>query len=417
MSISRTMGPRRLVAVIAGTRPEAVKVAPVIRKLADSATLAPLVVSTSQHREMTRQIFDDFGISVDIDLDVMRPRQNLWDLTARVSSKMGAVFAETPVAAVLVQGDTTSAFVGALAAFYHRIPVGHVEAGLRSHDRYSPFPEEINRMLIGRLANWHFAPTSHAARQLRRENVADADIFTTGNTVVDALHWMVERVSDDALPAAARAKDCRLVLVTCHRRENLGEPMMEVAHAVRELAAKYEDLHFLFPVHPNPAVRDAVYPLLNDHPRVTLCEPLGYNEFLAALKKAWLVLSDSGGVQEESTALGRPVLVLRKETERPEGVKAGTLKLVGTDRKRIVREVTRLCSSRAAYEKMTKGSKVFGDGQAAERIVSVLEEKIQPSAPRSVARRKSVKASSTSSWSKEKTGASPIAPEKGGVRV
>lgn len=411
------MGPRRLVAVIAGTRPEAVKVAPVIRKLADSATLAPLVVSTSQHREMTRQIFDDFDISVNIDLDVMRPRQNLWDLTARVSSKMGALFAETPVAAVVVQGDTTSAFVGALAAFYHRIPVGHVEAGLRSHDRYSPFPEEINRMLIGRLANWHFAPTSHAARQLRRENVADADIFTTGNTVVDALHWMVERVPDDALPAAARAKDCRLVLVTCHRRENLGEPMMEVARAVLELAAKYEDLHFLFPVHPNPAVRDAVYPLLDNHPRVTLCEPLGYNEFLAALKKAWLVLSDSGGVQEESTALGRPVLVLRKETERPEGVKAGTLKLVGTDRKRIVREVTRLCSLRTAYDKMTKGSKVFGDGQAAERIVSILEEKIQPSAPRSMTRRKSVKASSTSSWSNEKTGALPIAPAKGGVRV
>jgi UDP-N-acetylglucosamine 2-epimerase (non-hydrolysing) len=208
-----------------------------------------------------------------------------------------------------------------------------------------------------------------------------------------------------------------LVLVTCHRRENLGEPMMEVARAVLELAAKYEDLHFLFPVHPNPAVRDAVYPLLDNHPRVTLCEPLGYNEFLAALKKAWLVLSDSGGVQEESTALGRPVLVLRKETERPEGVKAGTLKLVGTDRKRIVREVTRLCSSQAAYNKMTKGSKVFGDGQAAERIVSILEEKIQPSAPRSMTRRKSVKASSTSSWSKEKTGASPIAPAKGGVRV
>ena len=412
MSITRSLEPRRLVAVIAGTRPEAVKVAPVIRRLAESPTLAPLVVSTSQHREMTRRIFDDFGISVDVDLDVMRPRQNLWDLTARVSSKMGEFFAHKPVAAVLVQGDTTSAFVGALAAFYHQIPVGHIEAGLRSHDRYSPFPEEMNRMLLGCLAAWHFAPTPYAARQLRRENIPAEDIFMTGNTVVDALHWMVQHVADDVLPAAARSKERRLVLVTCHRRENLGEPMADVAGAVREIADKHDDLHFLFPVHPNPAVRDAVYPVLSNHPQITLCEPLGYDEFLAALKRAWLVLSDSGGVQEESTALGKPVLVLRKETERPEGVKAGTLKLVGTDRMRIVQEVERLSSSRAAYAKMTKGSKVFGDGQAAERIVSVLEEKLQPS----VARRKSVKASRTSSWSKEKTGASPMAPAQRGVR-
>ena len=413
MSIARSLGPRRLVAVIAGTRPEAVKVAPVIRKLADSPVLAPLVVSTSQHREMTQQIFDDFGISVDVDLDVMRPRQNLWDLTARVSSKMGAFFEGNPVSAVLVQGDTTSAFAGALAGFYHRIPVGHIEAGLRSHDRYSPFPEEMNRMLLGCVAGWHFAPTPYAARQLRRENVSADDIFMTGNTVVDALHWMVQRVSEEVLPAAARNKDRRLVLVTCHRRENLGEPMAEIAGAVRDLADKHDDLHFLFPVHPNPAVRDAVYPVLSGHPSITLCEPLGYDEFLAALKRAWLVLSDSGGVQEESTALGKPVLVLRKETERPEGVKAGTLKLVGTDRARIVDEVGRLSSSRAAYAKMTKGSKVFGDGKAAERIVSVLEEKLQPSG----ARRKSAKASRTSSWSKEKTGAPPMAPAKGGVRV
>ena len=413
MSIARSLGPRRLVAVIAGTRPEAVKVAPVIRKLADSPVLAPLVVSTSQHREMTQQIFDDFGISVDVDLDVMRPRQNLWDLTARVSSKMGAFFEGNPVSAVLVQGDTTSAFVGAMSAFYHQIPVGHIEAGLRSHDRYSPFPEEMNRMLLGCVAGWHFAPTPYAARQLRRENVSADDIFMTGNTVVDALHWMVQRVSDEVLPAAARNKDRRLVLVTCHRRENLGKPMVEVAGAVRDLADKHEDLHFLFPVHPNPAVRDAVYPVLSGHPQITLCEPLGYDEFLAALKRAWLVLSDSGGVQEESTALGKPVLVLRKETERPEGVKAGTLKLVGTDRARIVDEVGRLSSSRAAYAKMTKGSKVFGDGKAAERIVSVLEGKLQPSG----ARRKSAKASRTSSWSKEKTGSPPMAPAKGGVRV
>jgi len=412
MSISRSMGPRRPVAVIAGTRPEAVKTAPVIRQLAHSPTLAPVVVSTSQHREMTRSIFRDFGIAVDIDLDVMRPRQNLWDLTARVSAKMGNLFAKNPVAAVLVQGDTTSAFVGALTAFYHRIPVGHIEAGLRSHDRYSPFPEEMNRMLLSCAANWHFAPTPHAARLLRKENVDAPDIFMTGNTVVDALQWMVGRVADDALPVPARARGQRLVLVTCHRRENLGDPMVEVAQAVRDLASKHGDLHFLFPVHPNPAVRDAVYPVLANNPRVTLCEPLGYDAFLAALKNAWLVLSDSGGVQEESTALGRPVLVLRKETERPEGVKAGTLKLVGTDRARIVREVAKLHSSPAAYAKMTRGSEVFGDGQAAARIVAILEEKLQ-SAPG--ARRKSARPSKTSNWSKEKTGALPMARAKGGV--
>lgn len=417
MSTGNSSSGRRLVAVIAGTRPEAVKVAPVIRRLADSPTLAPLVVSTSQHREMTRRIFDDFGISVDVDLDVMRPRQNLWDLTARVSSKMGELFDRSSVAAVVVQGDTTSAFVGGLAAFYHRIPVGHVEAGLRSNDRYSPFPEEINRMLLGRIANWHFAPTPHAADQLRRENVAEGDIFTTGNTVVDALQWMVKRVSEDALPAAVRGMQRRLVLVTCHRRENLGEPMADVARAVRDIAESHDDLHFLFPVHPNPAVRESVYPVLSGNPRITLCEPLGYDQFLAALKRAWLVLSDSGGVQEESTALGKPVLVLRRETERPEGVKAGTLKLVGTDRKRIVLEVAKLSSSHAAYAKMTKGSKVFGDGKAAERIVSVLEKKLQPSGPHSVARRKSAKARRTSSWSKENTGAVPMAPANGGIRV
>lgn len=416
MTARRAMQPRRAVAVIAGTRPEAVKVAPVIRMLSQSRTLAPVVVSTSQHREMTAQIFANFGITVDVDLQVMRPRQTLWDLTARVSSKMGALFGTLPLAAVLVQGDTTSAFAGALCAFYHRIPVGHIEAGLRSHDRYSPFPEEVNRMLLGCLATWHFAPTEHAARLLRRENVAAADIFTTGNTVVDALHWMIKRVPAESLQLPPGAEARRLVLVTCHRRENLGEPMAEVARAVRDLAGAHGDLHFLFPVHPNPAVRETVYPVLAGKPNVTLCEPLGYDDFLAALKRAWLVLSDSGGVQEEATALGRPVLVLRKETERPEGVKAGTLKLVGTDHRRIVAEVARLYSARGAYLKMTRGSRVFGDGHAAERIVALLEEKLQPLPVFAVARRKSASASRTSSWSKEKTGAGPMAPAKGEVR-
>jgi UDP-N-acetylglucosamine 2-epimerase (non-hydrolysing) len=369
------------VAVIVGTRPEAIKLAPVIQSLQRSRTLSPLIISTSQHGDMVGQIFGNFGIKADMDLNVMRPRQRLWDLTALLASELGEVFSDQQPSAVIVQGDTTSAFVGGMCAFYHKIPVGHVEAGLRSHKRYSPFPEELNRMMLGRLANWHFAPTEYSANLLRAENIGNDDIFVCGNTVVDALHWMASRTKSDNLPASVLDSSCKLILVTCHRRENLGLPMRSVALAIKHLAESHPDVRFLFPLHPNPSVRESILPILEHQRGVSLCEPLNYDQFLSALKRAYFVLSDSGGVQEEATALGKPVLVLRRETERPEGVAAGTLKLVGTEVQDILRAADKLLNDEEEYRSMTNGSKVYGDGHAADKILNILEEKISITSP------------------------------------
>ena len=363
----------RTVAVIVGTRPEAIKLAPVILELAASSVFTPLIVSTSQHRQMVTQILDNFGLSPDLDLDVMRPRQSLWDLTSILSSQIGSLFQQNKIDAVVVQGDTTSAFVGGLCAFYHKIPVAHVEAGLRSRDRYSPFPEELNRSMLARLATWHFAPTEHARRQLLDENIQARDIYVSGNTVVDALNWMVVRLDGTSRPALEVDDGERLILVTCHRRENIGKPMIDVASAVARICKKHPDVKVLFPMHPNPAVRDAVIPILAAVSQVTLCEPLDYDSFLCNLKKSFFVMSDSGGIQEEATALGKPVLVLRRETERPEGVLAGTLQLVGTDAEDVFREADHLLSSPRAYAAMTQGSNIYGDGHASEIIVRTLE--------------------------------------------
>ena len=352
--------------------------APVIRALVKSKSLRPVVVSTSQHRQMTRQILGSFGVKVDHDLKVMRKGQTLWDLSGRLAARLGRFYDQNRVAAVLVQGDTTSAFFGGLCAFYHQIPVGHVEAGLRTHEMYSPFPEEMNRTLLGAVASWHFAPTRDAVKRLRAESVPAGTIFMTGNTVVDALRWMVTRCSvaplKQLIGVAALRK--RLILVTCHRRESFGRPMAAVAGAIATVARENADTVVLFPVHPNPAVRATVLPKLQNIPNVMLCEPLDYGTFLSCLKHAYLVLSDSGGVQEEATALGKPVLVLRESTERQEGVKAGALKLVGTDAKLIVRESGRLLRDAQAYRRMSRASDVFGDGHSAERIVSVLERSL-----------------------------------------
>ena len=372
---------QKTIAVIVGTRPEAIKLAPVIRSLQASDSLRPLTISTSQHAQMTAQIFQSFGITPDLDLGVMRPRQSLWDLTAALTTALGQVFSGNRIDGVVVQGDTTSAFVGGLCAFYHQIPVGHVEAGLRSHNRYSPFPEELNRVMLSRLANWHFAPTDFSASLLRAENIPDDSIFVSGNTVVDALQWMIQHSKASTLPGSL-ANDARsLILVTCHRRENIGTPMRAVALAIKHLAENNAGIHFLFPLHPNPSVRENVKPLLENRAGITLCEPLNHDEFLNALRQSRFVLSDSGGVQEEATALGKPVLVLRRETERPEGVMAGTLRLIGTDVQDIIRETENLLTNPAAYDAMTKGSSVFGDGHAAEHITRILEEKLVASAP------------------------------------
>jgi UDP-N-acetylglucosamine 2-epimerase (non-hydrolysing) len=370
---------RKPVAVIVGTRPEAVKMAPVIQALKKSRTLQPLVISTSQHQQMTYQILRSFGLKVDHDLKVMRKGQTLWDLSGRLASKLGRFYEANKVAAVLVQGDTTSAFFGGLCAFYHKIPVGHIEAGLRTQEMYSPFPEEMNRTLLGALASWHFPPTQDAVQRLRAENIPADTIFMTGNTVVDALRWMIPRCSAAPLKklVGAAALKRRLILVTCHRRESFGKPMAAVAGAIATVARENPDATVLFPVHPNPKVRETVLPFLQNIPNVVLCEPLDYDQFLSCLKHAYLVLSDSGGVQEEATALGKPVLVLRESTERQEGVKAGALKLVGTDAKLIVRESRRLLTDAAAYRRMSRASNVFGDGRSAERIVKVLERSLK----------------------------------------
>jgi len=374
------LSPKKTIAVIVGTRPEAIKLAPVIRSLQASNSLRPLTISTSQHAEMTAQIFESFGITPDLDLRLMRPRQSLWDLTAVLSSSLGDLFGGNRIDAVVVQGDTTSAFVGGLCAFYHQIPVAHVEAGLRSHDRYSPFPEELNRVMLSRLATWHFAPTEFSASHLRGENIPEDAIFVSGNTVVDALQWMIGHSATSHLPASVPANP-QLILVTCHRRENIGAPMRSVALAIKHLSEMHPEVHFLFPMHPNPSVRENVTPVLSDQPGISLCEPLDHDEFLSALRQSRFVLSDSGGVQEEATALGKPVLVLRRETERPEGVTAGTLRLIGTEVQDIIRETENLLTNPAAYAAMTNGSNVFGDGHAAEHIVRILEEKLAPFAP------------------------------------
>jgi UDP-N-acetylglucosamine 2-epimerase (non-hydrolysing) len=366
------------VAAVVGTRPEAIKLAPVIQALARSPVLEPLTVSTSQHRDLVQPVFRSFDLPVHHDLEVMQASQSLWELAGRLAARLGNFLAAHPVDAVLVQGDTSSAFFGGLCAFYHKIPVGHIEAGLRTGNRYAPFPEEMNRTLLRALATWHFAPTRDAAGRLRAEGVPDGAIHVTGNTVVDALRWMTPRCSEEPLKAllgeATGAR--RLVLVTCHRRENLGAPMASVAEALAALATTEPEILILFPVHPNPAVRAAIMPRLRAVPNVVLCEPLGYDEFLACLQRAWLVISDSGGVQEEATALGKPVLVLRQETERPEGVNAGALRLVGTDRERILHAVRELLRDDAAYRRMGQASDVFGDGRAAERIVGILERSL-----------------------------------------
>ena len=367
---------RQPVAVIVGTRPEAIKMAPVIRELSRSKLLRPITVSTSQHRELVDQVFRSFGIKSDHDLRVMRRSQTLWNLSAKLAKSLGEFFDRYPVAAALVQGDTSTAFFGGLCAYYHKIPVGHVEAGLRTGNRYAPFPEEANRKLLATLATWHFAPTIAAAKRLCLEAVNRKTIYLTGNTVVDALHWMAAQTDESILQRLLGVipKARKLVVVTCHRRESLGAPLHEVARGIARLASANPEVSIVFPVHPNPAVRAAVKPPLSRLSNVILRAPLPYDQFVACLQRAHLVISDSGGVQEEATALGKPVLVLRNETERPEGIQAGALRLVGTDAQRIAEEGQRMLDDSAAYRQLSRSSNVFGDGKAAERIVRILEQ-------------------------------------------
>ena len=356
---------------VVGTRPEAIKMAPVILHLQTEAWAEVRVLATAQHRHMLDQVLNFFGIEPDIDLNIMRPNQALTTLTARLLLEFDDVLQAEKPDVVLAQGDTTTVMTVALACFYHRIPFGHVEAGLRTWDMQNPFPEEANRVIAGRLARWHFAPTENSRQNLLREGVSDADIVVTGNTVIDAL---LMTASKEVELGIALDDTKRLVLVTSHRRENFGEPFRNICRALRTLAEQNADIQILYPVHLNPNVKDVAHEMLGDCGNIILCEPLDYAPFIAAMKKAYLIISDSGGVQEEAPALGKPVLVLREETERPEAVEMGVVKLVGPNYQRIVAEAQRLLDDSSAYAEMARGISPYGDGKAAGRIVNVLRE-------------------------------------------
>jgi UDP-N-acetylglucosamine 2-epimerase (non-hydrolysing) len=371
--------------VVFGTRPEAIKLAPVLSflKLAEDRVI-PRVCVTAQHREMLDQVLQLFGIQPDHDLNLMRPGQNLFELTGRLLNGLKPVLEHEQPDVVLVQGDTTTAMAGALAAFYQRVKVGHVEAGLRTHNKSAPFPEEINRRIAGVIADYHFAPTEIARENLRREAVSDASIFVTGNTVVDALlsaNRLIAESPDRTRELGARFSFLdsrrRLLLVTGHRRENFGQGFENICLALAELVRRHPDLEIVYPVHLNPNVQEPVTRILGRlQSRVHLIPPLDYLPFVYLLGRCYLVLTDSGGLQEEAPSLGKPVLVMRETTERPEAVMAGTVKLVGTDQARIIAEVSTLLQDEGAYKTMSFAHSPYGDGKAAERIVGILEQQL-----------------------------------------
>ncbi|MCB9849352.1 MAG: UDP-N-acetylglucosamine 2-epimerase (non-hydrolyzing) [Phycisphaerales bacterium] len=367
------------ISLIFGTRPEAVKLCPLVRALQAHDAFSPHVCVTGQHRAMLEQVLDAFDVSPDVDLALMQPDQTLAEFSARAIRSIDAYLTAHKPDWVVVQGDTTTVFCAALAAYYRRIRVAHVEAGLRTGNKFSPFPEEANRVLATHLSDLHFAPTERARCNLLREGVADERIHVTGNTVIDALHIARDRVRREAPSVSALPADIqpgtngkRVVLITGHRRESFGAGFESICTAIRSLATKHSDCAFVYPVHLNPNVREPVFRLLGDAANIHLTEPLDYLPFVAMMDRATLILTDSGGVQEEAPSLGKPVLVMRDTTERPEGVDAGTVKLVGTDADRIVSEVGRLLTDSKTYSIMAQAVNPYGDGRACERIVNVL---------------------------------------------
>ena len=355
-----------------GTRPEAIKMAPLVLELQRHEEIESLVCITAQHREMLDSVMEQFGITADYDLDIMSKGQDLTDITMRVLDKMRGVLRDAKPDVVLVHGDTTTTFAGALAAFYEKIPVGHVEAGLRTYDRWSPFPEEMNRSLVGRIATLHFAPTASNEGNLKRESVA-GDLYVTGNTVIDAMAYTVrgEQFSSRELNAID-FDGKRLIALTCHRRENYGEPMAQIFTAVAELAKRNPDVLIVYPVHLSPVVRDAAKQYLDGIENIHLIEPLDAMDMHRLMAKSFFVMTDSGGIQEEAPALGKPVLVLRRETERPEAVEAGTVKLAGTQTDVILSLAQELLDSQEAYDAMAKAVNPYGDGHACPRIAQAI---------------------------------------------
>ena len=362
------------VMTVFGTRPEAIKMAPVVLELAKSSEFESIVTVTAQHREMLDQVLRLFSIVPNYDLDIMAKDQTLFDITIKALKGLEKVLSDVKPDIILVHGDTTTTFVGALAAYYNQIAVGHVEAGLRTGNKYSPFPEEMNRKLTGAITDLHFAPTQTSKENLLREGVEESKIFVTGNTVIDALYQTIRNdfTFDNQLLENIDYENKRIILVTTHRRENLGEPMRHVYKALKSLTETFSDVEIVFPVHKNPKVREVVNEELGGLEKVHLIDPLDYEPFANLMSRSTLILTDSGGVQEEAPALGKPVLVLRDTTERPEAVKAGTVKLIGTDRERIFNEAKLLLTDKKEYEKMAAAYNPYGDGKAAARIISAL---------------------------------------------
>ena len=384
---------KKKIVVVAGTRPEVIKMSSVYMELKKSDALEPIFLSTGQHREMLDQAFGAFGIEPDHDLELMQPGQDLTGLTARVLQAVGDYLKEIDAAAVLVQGDTTSVLASAMAAFYAGIPVGHVEAGLRTYDMYSPWPEELNRRLVSPLCRWHFLPTEVSEANLLGEKIPKLDCYVTGNTVIDSLLWMTNKVNSgydrtDEVAQRLQIPDTfkreffgveskRWILVTAHRRESHGESFKNICDAIRQIITDYPDVGVLYPVHLNPAVREPVRKELGGHDRIALIEPAGYEDFVWLMNRCYFTLSDSGGVQEEAPSLGKPVLVMRDTTERPEGVDAGTCLLVGTDPEEIRKQSSILLSTPDEYERRSALQNPYGDGCAAFKIRSTLEKTLK----------------------------------------
>ncbi|MEX0445164.1 non-hydrolyzing UDP-N-acetylglucosamine 2-epimerase [Xenorhabdus sp. SGI246] len=369
------------VLTVFGTRPEAIKMAPLVHALARDSAFEAKVCVTAQHREMLDQVLHLFGVKPDFDLNIMKQGQDLTDITCRILESMKPVLSEFKPDVVLVHGDTTTTMATSLAAFYQRIPVGHVEAGLRTGDLYSPWPEEANRKIAGHLATYHFAPTENSRNNLLQESIADNAIFVTGNTVIDALLWVRDRIMNDAVLSEQFAElypfidpNKKMILVTGHRRENFGGGFERICEALAHIARMHPDVQVVYPVHLNPNVCEPVKRILHDIDNVILINPQDYLPFVYLMDHAYLILTDSGGIQEEAPSLGKPVLVMRNTTERPEAVDAGTVRLVGTKTQTIVDEVTRLLTDDSAYQQMSRAHNPYGDGKACQRILEVLKK-------------------------------------------
>jgi len=378
-----TKNEKRRLMIIFGTRPEVIKLAPVIEELRKHPGAFTIrTCFTAQHRQMCEPLLRFFSIKPTHDLNVMIENQSLMDIATRTMQRLDAILERERIDMVIVQGDTTSAFAAALVAFYRHIPVAHVEAGLRTHNIWNPYPEEINRQLIGRVAQLHFAPTRRAARALTDEGVDRTSVFVTGNTVIDALHLTLARLKSGKRRRALPRRAKRLILVTAHRRESFGGGIEEICAALLDLVERNGDVEIVLPVHPNPAVKKPIERTLSSHPRITLTAPLEYMDLVRIMKEASIVLTDSGGLQEEAPALGLPVVVMRDETERPEIVEAGGAVLAGPHRERIVAEVERILESKRVYDRMARVRNPFGDGRAAKRIARIIDAWFRPAGKR-----------------------------------